>query len=75
MADKNKKVKHEYMRNSHANSISNAEIQNSIVAIYDIFSDFDVSKAKSQISGIESEENITDKSLKIHSLFPNICQK
>ena len=75
MAHKNKKVKHEYMRNSHANSISNAEIQNSIVAIYDIFSDFDVSKAKSQISGIESEENITDESLKIHSLFPNICQK
>ena len=35
MPYKNKEVRHEYMRNSHANSISNAEIQYSIVARYD----------------------------------------
>ena len=75
MAHKNKKVKQEYMRNSHANSISKEEIQNNIVAKYDIFSDLDISKVKSQIMGTESEENITDDSLKINSLFPNICQK
>lgn len=75
MAHKNKKVKQEYMRNSHANSISKEEMQNNIVAKYDIFSDLDISKVKSQIMGTESEENITDDSLKINSLFPNICQK
>ena len=75
MAHKNKKVRHEYMRNSHANSISNAEIQYSIVARYDIFSDLDISKVKSQIRGTDNDENITEDNLKIHSLFPNICQK